>query len=153
MSDYYDFNRTEVVDVLNKILETELSGVVRYTHYSFMVFGPHRIPIIEWLRQNATESMLHATEAGELITHLGEHPSLSIGKLLESHQHDTETILRECLQHEIASLKLYRELLELVKDKSVMFEEFARKMICEEEAHTGEVEKMIGHPGKVLAEV
>ncbi|MDX1584059.1 MAG: ferritin-like domain-containing protein, partial [Thermoanaerobaculia bacterium] len=83
-----DYDRDKVVDLLNKILEDELAGVVRYTHYSFMVFGYSRIPIVSWLRQQADESMLHAQQAGELLTALGEHPSLGIGKLLETHQHD-----------------------------------------------------------------
>lgn len=145
----FPFDKAAVIAVLNKILESELSGVVRYTHYSFMIFGPDRIPIITWLREQAAESLLHAQQAGELITHLGEHPSLNIAAMNETYQHDIMTILRESLDHEIHALRLYRELLELVKDRSIMIEEFARQMICEEEKHTGEVEKMIGHPGSV----
>jgi bacterioferritin (cytochrome b1) len=38
--------KNKVIDTLNSILETELSGVVRYTDYSFMIFGHARIPII-----------------------------------------------------------------------------------------------------------
>lgn len=142
----YDFDTKAVLTCLNKILEAELAGVIRYTHYSLMIFGPNRIPIVDWLRQQANESLLHAQEVGELITHLGEHPSLSIGELLETHKHDTHTILKESLEHEERALGLYRELLRLVQDKSVMFEEFARTMVCQEERHTGEVEKMMGGP-------
>lgn len=149
----YKFDKTEVIDVLNRILETELAGVVRYTHYSFMVFGPYRIPIVTWLREQASESMLHSQQAGELITHLGGHPSLSIGPLLETHQHDTMTILKESLAHEEASLNLYLDLLDVVKDKSIMIEEFARQLISEEEKHIGEVAKMIGEPGAIHAAV
>mgnify|MGYP002525085067 CR=1 FL=1 len=47
-----------------------------------MVFGYGRIPIVSWMRGQATESLNHASEAGELITHLGGHPSLGIGSLL-----------------------------------------------------------------------
>lgn len=142
----FTFDTAKVVAVLNRILETELAGVVRYTHYSFMVFGPNRIPITSWLRSQASESLLHCQEAGELITHLGEHPSLSIGQLLETHQHDIFNILEESLEHEERQLQLYRDLLALVKDKSVLIEEFARKMIAEEELHTGEVRKMMRKP-------
>jgi bacterioferritin len=80
----YTFDTEKVVAVLNKILEMELAGVVRYTHYSLMVFGPNRIPIISWLQGQASESLMHCQEAGELITHLGSHPSLAIGELLET---------------------------------------------------------------------
>jgi len=136
-------NQNEVVVLLNRILENEMAGVVRYTHYSFMIFGPNRIPIVSWLRTQATESLTHSQEAGELLTHLGEHPSLNIGPLLETHQHDIMAILNESLEHEVAQLKLYHHLLELTRDNSVLIEEYARRMISEEELHVGEVEKMI----------
>jgi bacterioferritin len=143
--DHYD--TAAVVRQLNRILEAELAGVVRYTHYSFMVFGFHRIAIVQWLRGQAAESLLHATEAGEMITSLGGHPSLAIGPLLDTHRHDLADILAEALDHETAALDLYRELIPMVEGKSVMLEEYARKMIGTEETHVGEVRKMLGGPG------
>jgi bacterioferritin len=140
-------DKTAVIAVLNKILEAELAGVVRYTHYSFMVYGYNRIPIVKWLRGQAEESMLHAQQAGELITMLGGHPSLGIGKLLESEKHDIGSILRESLEHEHEALDLYRQLLQLTKDVDVMLEEYARQMIAEETQHAGEVDKMLRQPG------
>ncbi|MCS6989392.1 MAG: ferritin-like domain-containing protein [Chloroherpetonaceae bacterium] len=139
------------VKLLNKILETELAGVVRYTHYSFMIYGYNRIPIVEWLRKQAQESLAHAQQAGELITGLGEHPSLAIGHLLETHNHDIGAILLESLEHEEEGLNAYRELLELVKDKSVVLEEYARQMIHDEELHIMEVNKMLRKPGDIAA--
>jgi bacterioferritin len=136
-----------VVNLLNQILETELAGVVRYTHYSFMVYGYGRIPIVSWMRSQADESLVHAQEAGELITHLGYHPSLGIGPLLESQQHDIGAILQESLEHEQLAIEKYHALLELVGGKSVMFEEYARQKIAEEETHVGEVRKMLRKPG------
>ena len=144
-----DMDKKTVVELLNKILEMELAGVVRYTHYSLMVFGYTRIPIVSWLRSQAQEALTHAQQAGELVTHLGEHPSLSIGPLLETHKHDIGDILRESLDHETKGLDLYRKLLDLVKDRAVMFEEYARQMIQAEEMHLGEVDKMLRNPGAV----
>lgn len=142
-------SNTPVVKALNKILEMELAGVVRYTHYALMIYGYNRIPIVSWLRGQATESLDHANKAGELITHLGGHPSLSIGPLLETHNHDVGDILRESLEHETASLDCYKALLKLVEGKSVMLEEYAREMIYTEELHLGEVDKMLRKPGDV----
>jgi bacterioferritin len=138
-----------VVAVLNRILETELAGAVRYTHYSFMVYGYTRIPIVSWLREQANESLNHAQEAGEIITHLGEHPSLGIGPLLETHRHDVGDILRESLEHERSGLRLYEQLLVLVRDRSLYLEEYARRQIAAEEMHLGEVDKMLRKPGEV----
>lgn len=142
-------SQDKVVKLLNRILELELAGVVRYTHYSLMVFGYNRIPIISWLRAQADESLLHANKAGELITHLGGHPSLGIGPLLETHNHDIGDILRESLQHESIALQAYRDLLATVEGESVMLEEYAREMIYAEELHQGEVNKMLRKPGEI----
>jgi len=139
-------NNSAIVQALNTILELELAGVVRYTHYSLMVFGYNRIQIVSWLRSQATESLDHANKAGEIITHLGGHPSLSIGPLLETHNHDIGDILRESLAHETTALNAYKALLKIVGD-SVMLEEYAREMIYQEELHLGEVDKMLRKPG------
>lgn len=142
-----DFDNKAVIDKLNKILEMELAGVVRYTHYSLMVMGHSRIPIVSWLREQGTESLGHAQKAGELITSLGGHPSLGIGPLLETHKHDINAILTEALEHEQAGLKLYKELLDLVEGKSIWIEEYAREMVYLEEMHLHDADKMLRKPG------
>ena len=146
-----DIDKEKVIAVLNGILERELAGVVRYTHYSFLVFGYGRIPLVSWLRDQANESLAHAQQAGEWITTLGAYPSLAIGPLLDSHKHDIGVILRESLEAEGEALALYRELLALVKDRSVALEEYVRQMIQAEEVHAAEVDKMLRKPGEVSA--
>jgi bacterioferritin len=141
-----DIDRREVIDLLNRILEQELAGVVRYTHYSFLVFGYNRIPIVSWLREQASESLLHAQQAGEMITLLGAYPSLAIGPLLDSHKHDVGDIMREALETEEVALSLYKSLLGAVEGRSVVLEEYARQMIYAEEIHAGEVDKMLRRP-------
>ncbi len=139
-------NKQEVLKILNSLLELELAGVVRYTHYSFMVFGPNRIPIVAWLRGQARESLSHAEQVGEHITTLGDHPSLQVTNLLETHKHSVTDILRESIEHERAQLDLYRQLLQQVQNESISLEDFARRMIAEEEMHISEVEKMLRTP-------
>jgi len=144
-------DKDQIVAVLNRLLESELAGVVRYTHYSFLVFGYGRIPIVSWLRQQADESLAHAQQVGEWITALGAYPSLEIGPLLDSHQNDIGAILRESLESEQKTLAVYRQLLELVEGRSVALEEFARQMIYAEELHAAEVDKMLRRPGEIGA--
>jgi len=143
------FNKAEAVKLLNQIMEAELAGVVRYTHYSLMIFGHNRIPIVSWLRSEANICLSHANEAGELVTHFGEHPSLKIGALLETHKHGINDILIESLEAERTGLALYKQLYELVRDRSVLLEDYARRMIAEEELHVGEVNKMLRKPGEI----
>ena len=135
------------IDALNRVMELELAGVVKYTHYSLMVYGYNRIPIVSWLKANAEESLGHAHKAGEMVTLLGGHPSLKIGALLETEKHDIGDILRESLEHEKGALGAYYDLLKLSEGKSVLLEEYAREMIVQEEMHLDEVNKMLRRPG------
>jgi bacterioferritin len=144
-----NFDIATAVKLLNQIMEAELAGVVRYTHYSLMVYGHNRIPIVSWLRNEANTCLSHANEAGELVTHFGDHPSLKIGSLLETHKHGISDILVESLEAEKTGLALYKQLLDLVVDRSVLLEEYARRMIAEEELHIGEVNKMLRKPGEI----
>ena len=146
-----DQEKQVAVNILNRIMELELAGVVRYTHYALMIYGYNRIPIVSWLKSNADESLAHAHKAGELVTLLGGHPSLKIGTLLETQKHDVGDILRESLDHEKAAVASYYELLKLAEGKSVLLEEYAREMIVGEELHLDEVNKMLRKAGGVHA--
>ena len=136
-------DKEKVLASLNRILELELAGVVKYTHYAFMVQGPYRLTVVEWLRSQAQESLTHAEAVGEHITSLGEHPTLKISDLLETHKHSTEDILNECLQHEKEAIKAYYELMKNVGSESIMLEEFSRTQIALEEMHESELKKML----------
>ena len=144
-------DKAKAIAALNLIMETELAGVVKYTHYSLMVFGYNRIPIVSWLKGNADESLAHAHRAGELLTLLGGHPSLKIGSLLETEKHDIGDILRESLAHEKTAITAYYDLLKIAQDKSILLEEYAREMIVQEELHLDEVDKMMRRPGEIAA--
>ena len=147
-----ELNKAEtakVVETLNRILELELAGLVRYLHYSFMIFGHNRIPIVSWLRSQADESQAHAVRAGEHITSLGGHPSLKIGSLLETHKHNVDEILREALVHEEEGLEEYHKLMKMVEGRNIMLEEYARGQIAAETAHVADLGKMLRKPGSI----
>jgi bacterioferritin len=129
--------------ILNEIMEYELAGVVRYTHSAMMVTGPYRIPIVAFLKEQASESLLHAQGAGELIAGLDGHPSQKIAKIEETGQHTIKDILEESLEHELHAVGLYKKLLEEVEDSSIYLEEYARGMIGEEEQHSLELKRML----------
>ena len=138
-----DLETEKTVTLLNSILEQELAGVVRYTHYALMVTGPNRLPIVEFMKGQATESLTHAQQVGEILTGLGGHPSLSVAALEETFKHSIRDILSESLKHEKHAVRLYIELLDTVRDTSIYLEEFARTMISTEEFHQLELTKML----------
>ena len=138
-----DIDIKKVCEILNEVMECELAGVVRYTHSSMMVSGPHRIPIVGFLKEQANESLLHAQQAGEILTGLDGHPTQSIAKIKETNRHTIKDICEESLEHERHAVDLYKDLLKLVEDRSIYLEEYARGMIGEEEQHSLELRKML----------
>ena len=138
-----ELDTEKTIHLLNTIMEFELAGVVRYTHYSLMVTGPNRLSIVQFFQAQATESLLHAQQAGEILTGLEGHPSLKIAPIEETFQHTVKDILQESLNHEKNALGLYKNLLEVVENASIYIEEYARTLIGQEELHNIEIKKML----------
>jgi bacterioferritin len=140
-------DRIQAIEALNRIVEHELAGAVRYTQYSMMVFGHARIPIISWMRTQASEALAHAAQAGEEVTSLGGKVSLRIGTLVGTHHDSVDEMMEEMLAHERGGIDLYEQLRELAQDQSVSLEELARQMIRNEELHVAEIDKMLRKRG------
>jgi len=132
-----------VIDLLKELVEFELAGVIRYTHYALMVTGPNRIPIVEFFQAQASESLQHAQRAGEILTGLGGHPSMRVTALDETNEHSVQAILEESYAHEKEAIAMYSKLVDLVTGKSVFMEEYARSMVAAEEEHLMELRKML----------
>ena len=138
-----ELDQEKSVELLNSIMEFELAGVVRYTHYSLMVTGPNRIPIVQFFQAQANESLLHAQQAGEILTGLEGHPTLKVAPIVETNQHSVPDLLKESLNHEAKALELYKQFLHTVENASIYLEEYARTMIGQEELHNMEIKKML----------
>ena len=136
-------NKDKVIELLTNIFDLELNGIIRYTHYSLMIFGPNRIPLVEFYRSMAKESLAHAELAGEHITGLGGHPPLNTEKIQETFKHDIKDIINESIAHEKKAIDAYYELLKQVENKSIALEEYCRTMICAEEQDYNEMIKML----------
>ena len=81
-------NVDKAVSILNDILKYELAGVVKYTHFALMVTGPNRLFLDKFFKAQASESLEHAQQAGELLTGLGGHPSQAIPEIEETNKHE-----------------------------------------------------------------
>ncbi len=132
----------KIVDCLHQIFQGEMAGIIRYLHYSFMVMGHSRIPIQQWFRDQAQESMTHAVQIGEKITALGGHPSVVSAQIEETNMHSVDQILNESLVHEEKVLELYKKLAKLAGDDMAL-EDMARGFVRLETEHVEEVKKML----------
>src|SRR5688572_23717331 len=103
-----------------------------------MIFGANRIPIVAWLKEQASESMDHAWKVGEKMTALGLHPSMRVIPVPETGKHNVLDVLREALEYERAALADYRALLDLVRDlrpDDAAFEDWVRGFVSVETEH------------------
>lgn len=135
-----------LIERLNELLSDELSGVVRYLHHSFMVFGPNRFGIRDYYRQQAAESMTHAQLLGEKITALGGHPTTKVAAIPEPGSHSWEQMFQENLAGERAALKKYEDLLKEIDPHDVALDAILRGIILEETAHIEDIDKMLRKP-------
>lgn len=135
-------DRKKVIERLNKILESEISGVVRYLHYALMVTGPNRIPIVKWFHEQANEAFAHASIIGEKITAFGGHHSLKVQSVPETKNHNVLDLLKESLQFEQQALDMYKDVLPLCED-DIALEELIRDMVRKETEHIEDASKML----------
>ena len=138
-----DLEIEKAISILNNIVGAELAGVVKYTHFALMVTGTNRLVLDKFFKSQASESLEHAQEAGELMTGLGGHPSQSIPSIKESNLHSTKDLLNESLSHEEQAIGLYKDLLDCSENRSIYIEEYAREMIKQEEMHSIEIQKLL----------
>lgn len=138
-----NLDKDKTIAILNDILKYELAGVVKYTHFALMVTGPNRLSLDSFFKAQATESLEHAQQSGELLTGLGGHPSQAIPSIEETNKHSVQSLLTESLIHEEKAISLYNQLLECSEGKSLYIEEYARDMIKTEEMHSIEIKKLL----------
>ncbi len=135
--------QTKPLEILQTIMEFELAGVVRYTYYSLVVTGSYREKIVNFLKEQANESLTHGQLVGEFLVSLNGSPKIGIAPIPEINDFSAKNILAASLANEKQALELYKLLLESAKDVNVAIEEFARNMIEEEGSHHLEIEEMI----------
>lgn len=140
----------KLIKALNYDLEKEMAGIVRYLHHSFIVFGPHRGPLVQMFRTQATESMNHAILLGEKITALGGHPTVKVDQVFEPGFQTVEDMIAEDLKAEKQQLELYTEQLREFGDFNLPMKLMLEQIIVSEQSHVEEMEKYLRTSNKDL---
>jgi bacterioferritin len=139
----------KICEHLNALLANELAGAMMYLHYSFHIYGHARIPIVGWLREQASEGMTHATAVGDQVVAFGGDPATMPAKgKFKEHFDSLDDMLREALRFEKETFDMYAGLLKSISDDdkdrgALMLRLFLEGMIQEETGHVQEIEKML----------
>lgn len=138
-----DLDKPKTNELLNRVMQAELAGVVRYTSYALIIVGPNRLPLVDFMKSQATESLDHALQVGELLTGLDGIPTVTIQDIDGPAPGSMADVLQASLAHEQGALTLYKELLSEIEGKSIYLEEFCRSQIAAEELHVMELRKLL----------
>jgi bacterioferritin len=108
-----ELDKSKAVELLNRILEAELARVVRYTHYSLLVFGFNRIPIVACASKPPSHWPMHSRPERWSPISASIRPSRSDRCAIrpDGHRHYPARIA----PNRSAALALYRELQTVVE--------------------------------------
>ena len=137
-----ELDQNKTVELLNAIISFELAGVVRYTYYSLIAIGSKQTDLVDFFKEQASESLTHAQKVGEILTNFNGQSNLKFASI-DVQKQSMKQLLAASWEHETKALELYKELLEIVEGKNVYIEEFVRKMIAEEGDHSLELKNML----------
>jgi bacterioferritin len=114
------------VEVLNRILHFELSGVMQHFHHAWMS---------RWLQS----SRPRAIAIGQHIATLTGGSSVGVDELMDEALAAADSMLDAARRYDQRRVDEYRKLLELVAGHSDDLEAFARAQIAAEDRHTAEL--------------
>jgi bacterioferritin len=142
-----EFDQQKTLDLLQNIMEYELAGVIRYTYYSLVVTGSNRTAIVDFIKEQAEESLTHAQRVGEILVSLKGNPKPRSTEIEEIEEKSVKNILIASQNHEQKAIEMYKQLLSSVQESNPELIEFISDMIEEEGSHHLELEQMIQNLG------
>ncbi|BAZ04679.1 ferritin-like domain-containing protein [Calothrix sp. NIES-3974] len=142
----FKLSHQEILELLQNIVEFELAGAIRYTHYSLLVIDCQKSPIIDFLREQATESLEHAQRAGKFFISLGGIPKPRIASLEQPTDYSIQEILAASIAHENRAIAMYKSLFDGIDETDATYQEirqFAQNMLTEESSHHQEMQAVL----------
>lgn len=145
VTESYHANRTEVIQLLNAALATELVCFLRYKYHYFMASGINATQVAAEFLEHAAEEQLHADELAERIVQLGGKPNFSPdGLLTRSHSEyiegsDLRSMIQENLVAERIAVESYTELIRYIGDDDPTTCRMLREILAVEEKHADDL--------------
>src|SRR5579863_2738506 len=123
VTDTYEGDVKQTIEILQSVLATELVCWLRYTQHSIMATGLSSESVKAEFAEHAREEQGHAMEVAERINQLGGAPDLDPSRLTGRSVSEYETgddlvaMIRENLVAERIAIDHYRELIRFFGDK------------------------------------
>ena len=149
VTESYELDPKQVVDVLNAALATEIVCVLRYKRHFFAAKGINKDAVAEEFLQHANEEQGHADRIAERITQLGGEPDLNPATLTaRSHSEYVEgddliSMIKENLVAERIAIESYSEIIRFLGDKDVTSRRLMEEILGVEEEHANDMLDLI----------
>jgi bacterioferritin (cytochrome b1) len=142
--------KTELIQMLNKALELEHAARIQYLAHAELVQGLNAEPIVERLKEIASDEQKHEGIFRELIgSYLGGVPSM--GLALTHPAKETNQILKVNLKGEKDAIDFYKQIYQkVIASKEALPYEFEtlehqiRHVIIDEQEHVSELSLLLG---------
>lgn len=142
--------KADLVKMLNRGLELEHAARIQYLAHAELIRGINAEPIIERLKEIASDEQKHEEQFRNLIgNYLGGEPSMGLAKTHKAK--DTKKILQINLKNEKDAIDFYKQVYKKVIDnkKSLQYEfekleHDIRHIIIDEEEHVVELSILLG---------
>ena len=141
----YNADRTQVSELLNAALATEIVCTLRYKRHYYMADGLNASIAAEEFLEHAQQEQQHADWLAERIVQLGGAPNFS-PEGLQSRSHaeyvEGETLkdmVREDLIAERIAIDSYREIASYLGDKDPTTRRIMEEILAQEEEHADDM--------------
>ncbi|HET9029809.1 MAG TPA: ferritin-like domain-containing protein [Candidatus Aquilonibacter sp.] len=154
ITDSYELDPKQVVDVLNSALATEIVCVLRYKRHFYAATGLNKDAVAAEFLQHAAEEQGHADRIAERITQLGGEPDFNPATLTSrSHSEyvegdDLVSMIKENLVAERIAIESYTEIIRFLGTKDVTSRRMIEEILAVEEEHANDMLDLIEKIGK-----
>lgn len=145
----YTADRSQVLNMLNEALATELVCMLRYRRHHFMARGIHAQGVAQEFMEHAVEEQNHADQLAARIVQLGGEPDFSPDTLTaRSHAEyvagqSLVEMMREDLVAERIAIDSYREMVQYLGHQDPTTSDLLKRILAVEEAHADELSDLL----------
>jgi len=150
----YGLDINQAIDVLNRVLASEIVCVLRYKRHYYMATGINAEPVAQEFLQHANDEQLHADQVAMRITQLGGAPNFDPEGLLTRSVAEYKPgnslvdMIREDLLAERVVIIWYAEIIRWFGDQDSTSRRLMEDLLAKEEEHADDLADLLAELDK-----
>ena len=141
----YGLDIGQAIDVLNRVLASEIVCVLRYKRHFYMATGINAEPVAQEFLQHANDEQLHADQVALRITQLGGAPDFDpeglLTRSIAEYRPGTSLVdmIKEDLLAERVVIMWYGEIVRWFGDQDSTTRRLMEELLAKEEEHANDL--------------